>query len=148
MPATPADAQVVMQLYDLRREPEMRKARNWFVMFDPQSADELVNAVMAFGSDGSRYYRMVTSYWEMAAAMALHGAVNEQLFLDTQPEMFLVFAKLAPFLKDFREKAGNPESMKQVETLVNHSEEGRKKLQAVTERIARMRALAASAQKK
>ena len=148
MSATPADAQVVMQLYDLRREPEMRKARNWFVMFDPQSVDELVNAVMALGSDGSRYYRMVTSYWEMAAAMVLHGAVNEQLFLDSQPEMFLIFAKLAPYLRDFRERVQNPESMKNVETLVNKSQEGRKKLQAVTERIARMRALAAAAQKK
>jgi len=148
MNATPADAQVVMQLYDLRREPEMRKARSWFVMFDPQSVDELVNTVMALGSDGSRYYRMVTGYWEMAAAMVLHGAVHEQLFLDTQPEMFLIFAKLVPYLKDFREKIQIPESMKQVETLVNRSEEGRKKLQAVTQRIARMRALAAAAQKK
>lgn len=148
MNATPADAQVVMQLYDLRREREMRKARNWFVMFDPQSVDDLVNAVMALGSDGSRYYRMVTSYWEMAAAMVLNGAVNEQLFLDTQPEMFLIFAKLAPYLKEFRERIQNPESMKKVETLVNRSEAGRKNLQAVTERIARMRALAAAAQKK
>ena len=148
MNATPADAQVVMQLYDLRREPEMRKARNWFVMFDPRSVDDLVNTVMALGSDGSRYYRMVTSYWEMAAAMVLHGAVNEQLFLDTQPEMFLVFAKLAPYLKEFRERIQIPESMKKVETLVNRNEEGRKNLQAVTERIARMRTLAAAAQKK
>jgi len=147
MNATPADAQVIMQLYDLRRESEMRKARHWFVMFDPQSVDELVNTVMAFGSDGSRYYRMVTSYWEMAAAMVLHGAINEQLFLDTQPEMFLIFAKLAPYLEGYREKVQNPESMKKVEALVNRSEEGRKQLEVVTERISRMRALAAAQRK-
>ena len=84
MAATPADAQVVMHLYELRREAEMRKARNWFATFNPQSADDVISVVTAAGSDENRYFRMVTSYWEMAAALALHGAVNEQLFLDTQ----------------------------------------------------------------
>ncbi|MGE5113314.1 MAG: hypothetical protein ACM3JB_20815 [Acidobacteriaceae bacterium] len=145
--ATTADAQVIMQLYDLRREPEMRKARDWFAMFDPQSADELTSTVMAFGSDANRYFRMVSSYWEMAAAMALHGAVNEQLFLDTQSEMFFIFAKIAPHLDGFRQKIDNPEAMKKVETLINRSEESKNKLHAFRERISKMRALAA-AQKK
>lgn len=143
MVATPADCQVVMQLYDLRREPEMRKARSWFAMFDPQSVDELVRVVTAGGTDENRYFRMVTSYWEMAAAMVLHGAVNEGLFLDTQGEMFFIFAKLAPHLQGYREKTQNPEAMKKMETLINKSDEAKKRLKAFSERISRMRALAA-----
>ncbi len=143
MSATPADAQVIMHLYELRREPEMRKARDWFARFDPQSVDELMSTVMALGTDANRYFRMVSSYWEMAATLALHGAVNEQLFLDTQGEMFFIFAKLAPHLQGYREKLQNPDAMRKVETLINRSEESKKKLQAFSERISRMRAMAA-----
>ena len=148
MSATPADAQVIMQLYDLRREPEMRKARNWFGgEFHPQSVDDVMNVVSASGADANRYFRMVTSYWEMAAAMALHGAVNEALFLDTQNEMFFIFAKLAPYVAGVREKMQSPEAMKKVETLINKSEESKKKLEAFRGRVERMRTMAA-AQKK
>lgn len=143
MAATPADAQVIMHLYELRRDTEMRKARNWFAMFNPQSADELISTSTAAGTDENRYFRMVSSYWEMAAAMALHGAVDEQLFLDTQGEMFFIFAKLAPHLEGYRQKMQNPDAMKKVETLINRSEESKRKLQAFTERVARMRAMAA-----
>lgn len=148
MSATPADAQVIMQLFELRREAEMRKARNWFGgEFHPQSVDDVMNVVTASGTDANRYFRMVTSYWEMAAAMALHGAVNEALFLDTQNEMFFIFAKLAPYAEGFREKMGSPDAMRKVETLINKSEESKKKLQAFTERVARMRAMAATPKK-
>ncbi len=146
MVATPADAQVIMQLYDLRRESELRKARNWFGTYNPQSVDDIISIVNASGTDENRYFRMVTSYWEMAAALALHGAVNEQLFLDTQGEMFFIFAKLAPYLEGCREKLHNPEVMRKMETLINKSDEGKKRLKAFSERMSRMRA--AAAQKK
>jgi hypothetical protein len=145
MAATPADAQVVMELYNLRREPELRKARNWFAMeFNPKTTDELMAIVMDMKSDGNRYFRMVTSYWEMAASMALHGAVNEELFLDTQGEMFFVMAKLAPVLEGMREKMQSPEAMKKCETLINKSEASKKKLQAFIARVERFRAMAAA----
>jgi len=148
MSATPADAQVIMQLYELRREPEMRKARNWYgVDFNPQSVDDVMAAVTAFGADSNRYFRMVTSYWEMAAAFVLNGAVNEQLFIETQAEMFFIFAKIHPYLEGVREKMGSPDAMKKVETLINKSEESKKKLELFKERVARVRAMAA-AQKK
>jgi len=148
MPATPADAQVILHLFELRREAEMRKARDWFGgQFHPQSIDDIMNVLSQFGSDGNRYFRMVTSYWEMAAAMVLHGAVNEQLFLDTQQEMFFIFAKLHPHLEAFREKMGSPEAMKNVETLINKSEASKKKLEVFKQRIERIRAMAAAAKK-
>ena len=61
MSATPADAQVILHLFELRREPEMRKARDWFAgQFHPQSVDDIMNVLAQFGSDGNRYFRMVT----------------------------------------------------------------------------------------
>jgi len=145
MSATPADAQAIMQLYKLRRDPELRKARSWFAAFDPQSPQDIMKAVMALDADSSRYYRMVAGYWEMAAAMVLHGAINEELFLDTQPEMFFTFAKVAPHIEGFRNALQMPEAMRNVETLIRRSETGKQKLQSVTDRIARMRALAGGA---
>ena len=148
MSATPADAQVILQLFDLRRESEMRKARDWFgAQFNPQSVDDVMSTLMGFGTDANRYFRMVTSYWEMAAALALHGSVNEQLFLDTQNEMFFIFAKLHPYLGELREKMGSPEAMKNIETLINRSEASKKKLEVFKQRFERMRAMVA-AQKK
>ena len=148
MAATPADAQVILELYELRREPELRKARNWYAIeFNPTSADDIMAVVSDFRSDGNRYFRMVTSYWEMAASLALHGAVNEELFLDTEAEMFFIFAKLYPHLEGMREKMGSPDAMRKVETLINKSEASKKKLQVFGERIARMRAMAAAAKK-
>jgi hypothetical protein len=148
MPATAADAQVIMQLYDLRREPEMRKARNWYAMeFNPTSVDDIMKTVMDFGADGNRYFRMVTSYWEMAATMALHGAVNEELFLDTQQELFFVMAKLHPYLEGIREKMQSPDAMRKCETLINKSEASKKRLQQFMGRLERFRAIAAQAKR-
>lgn len=147
--ANAADAQALMQFYDLRRESEMRKARNWFgAEFNPASIDDLMGIIMNMGSDGSRYFRMLTSYWEMGATMVLHGAFNEELFLDTQPEIFFVFAKVSPFLQQFREKLNSPEAMKKTETLLNKSEAAKKRLQETVQRVAQFRAMAAAAQKK
>src|SRR5271157_3014902 len=100
--ATPHDANLVLKLYDLRREAEMRKARSWFVAeFWPQSADDVLQVANAFPSQENAWLRQVGGYWDMAAALVLHGALNEELFL--QPgisgEMFFLFAKLYPFLK-------------------------------------------------
>ena len=100
--------------------------------------------IMDMKSDGNRYFRMVTSYWEMAASLALHGAVNEELFLDTQGEMFFVMAKLAPVLEGMREKMQSPEAMKKCETLINKSEASKKKLQGFIARVERIRAMAAA----
>jgi Rad3-related DNA helicase len=147
--ATAADAQALMQFYDLRRESEMRKARSWFgAEFNPQSFDEFMAVVMNMGSDGNRYFRMITSYWEMGATMVLHGAFNEELFLETQPEIFFVFAKVSPFLQQFREKLNSPEAMKKTETLLNKSEAAKKRLQETVKRIEQFRAMAAAASQK
>src|SRR5580704_8474992 len=101
--ATAADAQLIMQLYDLRREAEMRKARHWWVAeFWPQSIDDILKVSGALGSQENNWLRQVGGYWSMAASFVLHGALNEDLFLQpaVSGEMFFVFGKVYPFLKE------------------------------------------------
>src|SRR5260370_13982176 len=109
--ATAHDAQLILKLYDLRREEEMRKARHWLTAeFWPQSADEFIKVVDSFPSQENAWLRQVGGYWDMAASLVVHGALNEELFL--QPgccgEMFFIFAKVHPFLKEFPPTTNNP----------------------------------------
>ena len=101
--ATTADAQLILQLYDLRREAEMRKARNFIGSFSPKSFEDVMKVVGAFGNQENAWFRQVYSYWEMAASLVLRGAVNDTLFNDNSGEMYFVFAKIKPFLKQLRE---------------------------------------------
>jgi hypothetical protein len=115
-----ADAQVILQLYDLRREPEMRKARAWWLgEFWPETVEDFMKVSAAMRTQENSWLRQVSGYWEMAASMAVHGAVSSDLFLEPSfsGEMFLVFAKLNPFLKELREKA-SPTMLRNVEQLI------------------------------
>lgn len=140
--ATAADAQLIMQLYDLRRETEMRKARNWwFVTFWPRSADDFMKIALTPGSQENNWVRQVSGYWSMAASFVLQGALNADLFL--QPsisgEMFIVFAKVHPFLKELREKAGDPQMFGTIEKVINGSKFGRERLKFMLKRVETMR---------
>jgi hypothetical protein len=130
--ATPHDAQLILKLYDLRREAEMRKARNWFTTeFWPQNADDLIKVANSFPSQENAWLRQVASYWDMAAALVLNGALNEDLFL--QPgcsgEMFAILGRIYPFLKEFREKTNSPEAFANIEKVATGSKSGRKRLE-------------------
>jgi hypothetical protein len=117
---TPADAQVILRLYDLRREPEMRKARAWWLgEFWPGSVEDFLKVSAAMGTRENNWLRQVSGYWEMAASMAVHGAVSPDLFLEPSfsGEMFFLFAKLNPFLKELREKS-SPTMLRNVEQLI------------------------------
>ena len=136
--ATAEDAKVVLKLYDLRREAEMRKARNWFgAEFWPQNADDFLKVANAFGSQENAWLRQVGGYWDMAASMVLLGALNEELFL--QPgisgEMFFIFAKIHPFLKEIREKMNNPEAFANIERVATGSKLARKRLDRVAKNV-------------
>src|SRR5271165_1638876 len=126
------DAHLILKLYDLRREAEMRKARNWLTTeFWPQSADEFIKVVNSFPSQENAWLRQVGGYWDMAASFVLQGALNEELFL--QPgcsgEMFFIFGKVYPFLKEFREKTNNPDAFANAEKVATSSKTGRKRLE-------------------
>jgi len=149
--ATPHDAALIMKLYDLRREAEMRKARNWLTTeFWPQSADEFIKVVNSFPSQENAWLRQVGGYWDMAAAFVLQGALNEELFL--QPgcsgEMFFIFAKVYPFLKEFREKTNNPDAFTNIEKVATGSKTARKRLERVSKNVQnRLKAMAKPAKK-
>src|SRR5207237_4847370 len=94
---TAADAELILKLYDLRREAEMRKARNWWVgAFWPQNADEVAKIDSALGTQENNWLRQVGGYWEMAASLVLQGGLNVDLFMDgcLRGEMLLIFATL------------------------------------------------------
>src|SRR5215472_9393830 len=127
---TTADAQLILQLYDLRREAEMRKARNWWAgEFLPQSADEILQVSWAMGTQENNWFRQVLGYWGLAASFVLQGALNEELFL--QPafsgEMFLIFAKVQPFLKELREKLGDKQAFRNMELVATRTKFGRER---------------------
>ena len=96
------DADLILKLYELRREATMREARNWFFTFNPESTKDFMEVLI---SDKSGYYRMVISYWEMAASFVNNGALDAQMFNDANGEHLFVFAKMEPFLPCVRGRA-------------------------------------------
>ena len=121
-------AELIMKLYDLRREAVMRQARSWFAAYHPESIEDIQAA--AFG-EHSAYFRMVTTYWDMACSFVNHGAIDAGMFNDANGEQVLVFAKIQPFLEQIR-ATGNP-------TYMQHLERAVLAMPASEERIAYMR---------
>jgi hypothetical protein len=139
---TASDAQLILQLYDLRREPEMRKARNWWVTgFWPESAEDFMKIGGAMGSQENNWLRQVSGYWSMAASFVLHGVLSEELFIQpaVSGEMFLIFAKVHPFLKQLRETMGDPQIFGNVEKVITGSKFGRERLKLTLKRVETMR---------
>ena len=115
-PLKQRSAELLLRLYEARRDPALRAARDWFVTrFHPASADDVMAAWMA---PDSERYRMTTTYWEMAAGFVLHGAIDPAMFHATNTEYVAVYAKLAPFLPEVRERAGVPAYLAGLEALV------------------------------
>jgi hypothetical protein len=147
--ATVADAELILKLYDLRREPEMRKARNWWLTnFWPQTAEDFMKVANAPGTQENNWLRQVIGYWEMSASLVLHGAANADLFLETSfsGEMYFLYAKMQPILKDLREKMKNPRMFGNIEKVLTRSKDARERLKIVAERVeARRKAMASQA---
>lgn len=139
---TATDAQLIMQLYDLRREAEMRKARNWLVAdFWPNTADDFLKIAYAMKTQENNWLRQVIGYWSMAASFVLHGALNADLFIQpaVSGEMLVLFAKVRPFLKELREKQGDPDYLGNIEKAITSSKYGRERLKYMLKRVEMMR---------
>jgi hypothetical protein len=140
--ATVADAQLILQLYDLRREPELRKARSWwFNDFWPQNADDFAKVAGALGTQENAWLRQASGYWSMAASLVLHGTLNADLFLQptNSGEMYFILAKIHPFLKELREKLGDPQLFGNVEKVINSSKFARERLKWTLGRVETLR---------
>lgn len=129
-------ADLILKLYDLRREAVMREARSWMLGFFPESAGEVMQAMIA--EESSAYYRMVMSYWDMAASMVNHGAIDEEMFSDAGGEHIVMFAKIEPYLEELRAMVGNPNMLKNLEKLVMKMPDAKETLAARREMIKRM----------
>jgi hypothetical protein len=126
----------ILRLYELRRDEKMREAREWFTAFHPASAEDILSV---YRTEENVYYRMVTSYWDMACAFVNHGAIDEEMFNDTSFEHVAVFAKVQPFLEELRTVSGVPQYLRHLEQLVTrmpNSEQMVARMREITKTLA------------
>lgn len=129
-------AELILKLYELRRENVMREARSYVGgEFLPASADELVRIVSAGGKHTS-YVLQVYGYWDMVAAFVHQGALDATLVYNTCQEMYFQYAKIQPYLGEFRKQMGLPEWMISIERLIEGSKKGRARLASMQKSLA------------
>jgi hypothetical protein len=143
--ATHTDAELILKLYDLRREPVMREARKFIFEFNPQSIDDVMVVLNDFSTRENAYMRQVFGYWGMAASLVLHGTLDEDLACDNFPEMFFVYAKFEPYLAEIRKRTGMDIFGVNMQKFVESSPAARERVARFRERFAATRAEAVSA---
>ncbi|MEQ1762627.1 MAG: hypothetical protein ABL984_05700 [Pyrinomonadaceae bacterium] len=124
-------ADLILKLYDLRREATMRKARDWFFTFNPTSAQDYMTTMM--NPEVGGYLRMVSSYWDMAASFVNHGAIDAEMFSDTAGEHMIVFAKVEPYVAELREMWQEPRAFYHLEKVILDRPNGAEKLKKTQE---------------
>ena len=116
MPTPYESARLNLQLFELRREPVLREARDWFLRdFNPTT---FVEAAALVGGPRNASFRMVLGYWDMAASMVTFGAIDAAMFLAAHGEIVSAFAKIAPFLAELRAATNTPEFCRHVESVL------------------------------
>jgi len=134
MLATPADAEIILKLYELRTEAEMRKARAWITgEFWPATAEEYFAVASNPADPHNAWLRQVLTYWEMAAAMVLHGAVSAELFVDCNSEGFFMLAKFSPIVEEIR--ARNPGFLVKTSELITRFSAASQRYEAVLKNV-------------
>lgn len=140
--ATHHDGELILKLYDLRREPLMREARAYYASIPP-TEQAFFSVIANPASKENSYIRQVLGYWEMTASLVNHGALNAALAFDTLQEMYFVYAKVKPFLPRLREMTNSPDFLINMERLAEGSTESRARTERVTARIQARFAVAA-----
>ena len=116
MPTPYESAQLNLKLFELRREPVLREAREWFLWeFNPESFGDVVAAVTG---ERNPSFRMVLGYWDMAASLVTTGAIDGDAFRAAHGEIFGAFSKIHPFLSEMRTTSGELEFCKHIEAVV------------------------------
>jgi hypothetical protein len=136
------DAKLLLQLDRLRKEADMRKARLWWRdEFWPGNATDYLKIEAAHGRNESRWLRQVATFWGMATSLVLDGSLSEKALLNPElsQEMFTIFAKIHPFLKQLRKRTDNPNFMANVERFILNSKAARKRLPLEIQRLAAVR---------
>jgi hypothetical protein len=126
MPTT-EQVNLMLHLFELRRESKLRDAREWFFAnFHPSSMEEAMKSIPP-GSEGNTYMRMVVSYWDMAANLANRGLLDEELFFETSGEQWIVWERLKPITAAWRTIFKNPLMFSNLEEHVRRLESWREK---------------------
>jgi len=113
------DANLILRLYELRREERMRQARAWFTAkCKVKSYEELLTLAPA-GSEENASVRMVTSYWDLVASFMTAGVLNKPLFFQSGRELLLVWERVRPYLPSLREAYQDPHYLSHLETIGN-----------------------------
>jgi len=134
------EADLILKLYDLRRETVMRDARNWWFTFNPTSIQEVMATMMG---EHSGHMRMVLSYWDMACALVLSGAIDEELFNTVNGEHMIVYMKLEALLPELRTMFDNPDFAKSLETVVKRIPNIETRMASMRERFKQIQAMQA-----
>ncbi len=133
------DADLILRLYEIRREEAMRRARDWFMTdFNPGSMQDVFTVMIG---EHSADFRMVASYWDMAATFVNFGTIDEEMFNDINSEHIAIYAKLRPFLAEIRAVPGVPPYLylKNLEPLVLRMPDAQERIAAM-ERFMKSRA--------
>lgn len=117
MTATFDDVNLILRLYEMRRNDRMREARNWFTGNYKARTFEEFTALCPPGSDANASYRMVTSYWEMVASFITSGVLHRELFYQSGRELLFCYARVRHALPEIRERLGNRNELKNLETV-------------------------------
>jgi hypothetical protein len=144
MMADPSQAaSVLLKLYELRTEPTLRQARSWFVFeFHPGNAQDVL-AVWLGPGHASAPYRMVTTYWDMAASLVVQNAIPAEMFNAANTEHVMVLAKLRPFLAEVRAITKFPDYLSNLERVVESMPNAAERIATFERYLARQRGLAA-----
>ena len=121
-------ANLMLRLYELRRERRMREARDWFVLECHASSPQELLSRFPPGSQENASFRMVTSYWEMVAGMVNRGLIDDEFFFENGAEGWLVYDRMRPLLPAWREMMGTSNTLRQLESYGQRFEAWREKV--------------------
>jgi hypothetical protein len=133
------DAELLIQVYDLRREAVLRQSRQAIQReFWPKSWDDVL-AVTKPDHPLNAAYRQTGTYWEMVYSFVRHGIVHPAFWLENNGEGLFLFAKVEPFLAKIREE-GNPAAFRNAEWVARECPDGRALYERIKARVAKMAA--------
>ena len=125
--ATHEQVNLMLKLYDLRREPKLREGRDWYFQnFFVKNAEDVMR-IAPFGSQENTYMRMVMGYWDMVAGIANRGLVDEELFFESTGEQWGVWERVKPTVAAFRTMFSNPKFLSNFEEHCRRYEAWREK---------------------
>ncbi|HEV8112998.1 MAG TPA: hypothetical protein VGR31_09500 [Planctomycetota bacterium] len=130
------DAEIVMKLYDLRRESVMRDSRNKIAQFLPRTWEEFI-VVTQPAHPLNAAFRQVSSYWEMAYGFGRHHIVNADFLIENTTEGLFIYVKVLPFLERFRKEV-SPTAFRNYEWITTQCETGKQRLELVQSRVRKM----------